>query len=110
MDGAVEAVEATGWFLALALTHAPMMVFTLYASLTIVERALGSKRGKVKEKLPAREALPYVCVQLPMYNEPACAKRAIDAACLLHWPQDLIEIQVLDDSSDGVKRSETESP
>ena len=103
MDGAVEAVETTGWFLALALTHAPMMVFTLYASLTIVERALGSKRGKVKEKPPAREAPPYVCVQLPMYNEPACAKRAIDAACLLHWPQDLIEIQVLDDSSDGTE-------
>ena len=49
---------------------------------------------------PLPDELPYVCVQLPMYNEPAVARRVIDAACLLRWPRDLLEIQVLDDSDD----------
>ena len=47
---------------------------------------------------PLPDELPYVCVQLPMYNEPAVARRIIDAACLLRWPRDLLEIQVLEDS------------
>jgi hypothetical protein len=54
---------------------------------------------------PLPDELPYVCVQLPMYNEPAVARRIIDAACLLRWPRDLLEIQVLDDSDDDACRS-----
>ena len=56
-------------------------------------------------RLPSRalpEQLPYVCVQLPMFNEAPVARRAIEAACLLRWPRDLLEIQVLDDSTDEV--------
>jgi len=41
-----------------------------------------------------------VTVQLPLYNEPAVAARAIDAACRLRWPHGALEIQVLDDSTD----------
>ena len=47
------------------------------------------------------EATPRVCVQIPTYNERACAKRAIDAACALRWPRESFEVQVLDDSDDG---------
>ena len=54
---------------------------------------------------PLPDELPYVCVQLPMYNEPAVARRVIDAACLLRWPRDLLEIQVLEDSDDESCRS-----
>lgn len=54
---------------------------------------------------PLPDELPYVCVQLPMYNEPAVARRIIDAACLLRWPRDLLEIQVLEDSDDESCRS-----
>ena len=50
---------------------------------------------------PLPDELPYVCVQLPMYNDPSVARRVIDAACLLRWPRDLLEIQVLDDSDDA---------
>ena len=59
--------------------------------------------GRLSRPLPGE--LPYVCVQLPMYNEPAVARRIIDAACLLRWPRDLLEIQVLDDSDDEACRS-----
>lgn len=44
---------------------------------------------------------PRVTVQLPLYNEAAVAGRAIDALCGLDWPAALLEIQVLDDSTDG---------
>ena len=46
------------------------------------------------------EALPRVTVQLPIYNEMYVADRLIDAVCALDYPRDLLEIQVLDDSTD----------
>ncbi|MFL6278706.1 MAG: glycosyltransferase, partial [Vicinamibacterales bacterium] len=44
--------------------------------------------------------LPRVTVQLPIYNEMYVADRLIDAVCELDYPADLLEIQVLDDSTD----------
>ncbi len=46
------------------------------------------------------EKLPLVTVQLPMFNESRVAERIIDAACRLDYPRHLMEIQVLDDSTD----------
>lgn len=43
---------------------------------------------------------PVVTVQLPLYNEPTVAKRLIDHVCRIEWPEDRLEIQVLDDSTD----------
>jgi cellulose synthase/poly-beta-1,6-N-acetylglucosamine synthase-like glycosyltransferase len=45
-------------------------------------------------------SLPRVTVQLPIYNEMYVADRLIDAVCRLDYPPELIEIQVLDDSTD----------
>ena len=45
-------------------------------------------------------ALPRVTVQLPMFNEAEVAERIIRASCLLDYPLDRLEIQVLDDSTD----------
>ena len=45
-------------------------------------------------------ALPRVTVQLPVYNERTVAVRLVRAALALDYPADLLEIQVLDDSSD----------
>ena len=45
--------------------------------------------------------LPLVTVQLPMYNEMFVAQRVIEAACKLQWPAEKLQIQVLDDSTDG---------
>jgi cellulose synthase/poly-beta-1,6-N-acetylglucosamine synthase-like glycosyltransferase len=53
-------------------------------------------------KLPARgfDPMPVVTVQLPIYNEMYVAERLIDAVCKLDYPSELLEIQVLDDSTD----------
>ncbi len=41
-----------------------------------------------------------VTIQLPLYNELYVSKRLIDAVCEIDYPKDLLEIQVLDDSTD----------
>ena len=43
---------------------------------------------------------PRVTVQLPIYNERHVVERLIDAACRLSHPPHLLQIQVLDDSTD----------
>ena len=53
---------------------------------------------------PAVEALttyPVVTVQLPVFNELYVVGRLIDAACAMIYPKEKLEIQVLDDSTDG---------
>ncbi len=47
--------------------------------------------------------VPFVTVQLPMYNEMYVAERIIDQVCLQEYPKDRFEIQVLDDSTDETK-------
>ncbi|MBI4539143.1 MAG: glycosyltransferase [Gemmatimonadetes bacterium] len=44
--------------------------------------------------------LPFVTIQLPVYNELLVVRRLIDAACRVDYPRDRLEIQVLDDSTD----------
>lgn len=46
------------------------------------------------------ETLPVVTVQLPMFNESQVARRIIEATCQLDYPAELLQIQVLDDSTD----------
>src|SRR5450432_261684 len=46
------------------------------------------------------DPLPRVTVQLPMYNEDIVAERIIRASCQIDYPLELLEIQVLDDSTD----------
>src|SRR5215213_11643539 len=44
--------------------------------------------------------LPVVTIQLPIYNEMYVADRLIEAVCQIDYPRELLEIQVLDDSTD----------
>ncbi len=49
---------------------------------------------------PAQDSLPRVTVQLPVYNEMYVTERLIRAVCKIDYPRDLLEVQVLDDSTD----------
>ena len=60
-------------------------------------------RGNKPQPLPPPAVLPPVTVQLPIFNEMYVADRLIDAVCELDYPQDLLEIQVLDDSTDETR-------
>ncbi len=60
-----------------------------------------STRLRTVRRPPApRGSEPMVCVQIPVYNERYVARRVIDAVCVIEWPSDRLEVQVLDDSDD----------
>lgn len=50
-------------------------------------------KGRFKE-------LPKITVQLPIYNEMYVVERLISTVCKIDYPKELLEIQVLDDSTD----------
>jgi cellulose synthase/poly-beta-1,6-N-acetylglucosamine synthase-like glycosyltransferase len=52
---------------------------------------------------PPLDPLPVVTVQLPLYNEMYVADRLIDAVCRIEYPRHLLEVQVLDDSTDETR-------
>jgi cellulose synthase/poly-beta-1,6-N-acetylglucosamine synthase-like glycosyltransferase len=49
--------------------------------------------------------LPMVTVQLAIFNEVNVVERLIDHVVKMDWPKDRLEIQVLDDSTDGTVRT-----
>ena len=57
-----------------------------------------------KNKVPTPKGkfnkLPMVTVQLPVYNEMYVIERLISFVCNIDYPKELLEIQVLDDSTD----------
>ena len=60
------------------------------------------RRRKAGDDSPSRcfETLPRVTVQLPMFNERRVVERVTQAACEIDYPRELLQIQVLDDSTD----------
>src|SRR6185437_2042734 len=52
---------------------------------------------------PPLATLPRVTIQLPIYNEMYVADRLVDTVCEMDYPRDLLEIQVLDDSTDETR-------
>jgi cellulose synthase/poly-beta-1,6-N-acetylglucosamine synthase-like glycosyltransferase len=60
--------------------------------------------------VPAREfdVLPRVTVQLPIFNEQFVVERLVESICALEYPRELLDIQLLDDSTDetvGIARA-----
>jgi cellulose synthase/poly-beta-1,6-N-acetylglucosamine synthase-like glycosyltransferase len=62
-------------------------------------------KNKNKVATPAAKlaVLPKVTVQLPIYNEMYVVERLVEAVCAIRYPRELLEIQVLDDSTDGTR-------
>jgi len=60
------------------------------------------KKYKHKKPVPFSryKNLPVVTVQLPIYNEMYVVERLISSVCKIDYPRELLEIQVLDDSTD----------
>jgi len=58
------------------------------------------RRASFEEPKRRFESLPRVAVQLPMFNEKRVAERIIESACAIDYPRELLQIQVLDDSTD----------
>jgi cellulose synthase/poly-beta-1,6-N-acetylglucosamine synthase-like glycosyltransferase len=53
---------------------------------------------------PPLSPLPSVTIQLPLYNEMYVADRLIESVARIDYPHELLEIQVLDDSTDETRK------
>jgi len=95
--GVATALLVAAWVIHLGA----LIVLALFGAhrLWLVAVAIRHRRGDPVPPSPVLP-LPFVTVQLPLYNEPTVAARLIDAVAALDWPRDRLEIQILDDSSD----------
>jgi cellulose synthase/poly-beta-1,6-N-acetylglucosamine synthase-like glycosyltransferase len=57
-------------------------------------------KGRLPQPVSNFEQLPRVTVQLPIFNELYVVDRLLDAVAKLDYPRDLLDVQVLDDSTD----------
>src|SRR5258706_2331070 len=58
-------------------------------------------RNKPPVPLAELEKLPRITVQLPIYNELYVVERLLTSVAALYYPRRLLQVQVLDDSSDA---------
>ncbi|MHB8878538.1 MAG: cellulose synthase family protein [Myxococcaceae bacterium] len=93
------------------MTTVEILFLGVYFSVLCVLAVYGSHRYRMaflyyrhKFKLPTPKGvlatLPRVTIQLPIFNEMYVVERLVDAVCRIEYPRDLLEIQVLDDSTD----------
>ncbi len=96
-----------------------LSVVAAYALLLLVLSVYGSHRYAMaylyhrhKYRLPTPksrfEQLPRVTIQLPIFNEMYVTERLIGAVAKIDYPRELLEVQVLDDSTDetqGIARA-----
>ncbi len=100
--------SAAWWALTIVL-HAPFGVILVFLAGGLIERVGYFSRGRAAAQPGRMPAHPTVCVQLPMFNEHAVARRLIETAAAMTWPIDRLTIQVLDDSTDADTRALVDS-
>lgn len=92
-------------YIILAIYSISLLLIFFYslAQLNLLVNYLGNKRqNKIAPKfnlLDAKE-VPYVTIQLPVYNEEYVMNRLLENIAKIEYPKSKLEIQVLDDSTD----------
>ena len=97
--------------LAPEMTTVEILFLGVYFSVLCVLAVYGSHRYRMaylyyrhKFKLPVPKgqlrSLPKVSIQLPVFNERYVVERLVESVCRIDYPRHLLEIQVLDDSTD----------
>ncbi|GAL66834.1 cellulose synthase family protein [Jejuia pallidilutea] len=84
-------------------TIALLLIFIYaLAQLNLLFNYLSAKNisNEPKFNLSHPEEVPYVTIQLPVYNEMYVMERLLDNIAKIDYPKDKLEIQVLDDSTD----------
>ena len=93
------------------MTTVEIVFLGVYFAVLSVLAVYGSHRYRMaflyyrhKYKLPTPKGtlatLPRVTIQLPIFNELYVVERLIESVCRIDYPKNLLEIQVLDDSTD----------
>src|SRR5947209_5067348 len=66
----------------------------------MVRGYLKHKKNQACEPPVKFDHLPRVTIQLPLYNERYVVERLLEQTCKMEYPRELLQIQVLDDSTD----------
>src|SRR5262249_3742074 len=94
-----------------------LAIITLYFAILALLAILGAYRlrmvyqfwryrqaGPQPKRRFAESELPRITVQLPLFNELYVVERLLESVTALDYPRRLLEIQVLDDSTDETVR------
>lgn len=87
----------------LTLYGLALALIVLYSigQLHLIITFLKNRRAHERKKpLEVNENLPFVTIQLPIYNELYVIERLLEAVGSMDYPHDKFEIQLLDDSND----------
>ena len=92
---------------ALLIVYGGLLLFIFLYSLMQINLVFNYLRSRRKgyhldhRKLDfEKDEVPFVTIQLPIFNEKYVVQRLIDAVAAFDYPKDRMEIQVLDDSTD----------
>ena len=94
------------WALCVLLLYVGAVGFICVFSVAQLHMAWVALRLREEALLRGLSAkkIPFVSVQLPLYNEPFVVERLLRAVTSMDYPRDSWEIQVLDDSTDETSR------
>lgn len=92
-------------YIILAIYSISLLLIFFYslAQLNLLVNYLGNKRQNEtapKYNLLDPKEIPYVTIQLPVYNEEYVMDRLLENIAKIEYPKSKLEIQVLDDSTD----------
>lgn len=85
-----------------------LVFFYSLAQLSLLINYIRSKKNQdpsVKFDFSNTEEIPYVTIQLPIYNEMYVVERLLENIAEIDYPADKLEIQVLDDSTESVEET-----
>jgi len=97
----VHRLEAFDWALLIPY-FAILVILSCYGChrYEMIRRYLKHKKEIPTESAVKFTRLPKVTIQLPLYNERYVVERLIEQVSKMDYPKDLLQIQVLDDSTD----------
>ena len=92
-------------YLTIAVYSISLVLIFMYAlaQLNLLFNYLSAQKkddNSPKFDLSNIEEVPFITIQLPVFNEMYVMERLLDNISKLKYPKDRLEIQVLDDSTD----------
>jgi cellulose synthase/poly-beta-1,6-N-acetylglucosamine synthase-like glycosyltransferase len=86
----------------IVVSYIMIVVYALAQLNLLINYLKAKKQPDISEKfdLSNPSEIPFVTIQLPVYNELYVMERLLSNIVLLQYPKDKLEIQVLDDSTD----------
>ncbi len=103
-DDTFSGIHQLSWFdWALLIPYfAILAVLSVYGlhRYDVIRTYFKHRKKIVTQPVSRFEQLPPVTIQLPLYNERYVVERLIDEVVKMEYPKELLQIQVLDDSTD----------